>query len=118
MNQSNHDTSLLYLIKNDGMGSGETELRQKVLHTHLNLLLDSNMLLGAIAFYTEGVKLTTEDSPVLEPLQALESRGVHVIVCKSCLEHFGLLEQRRVGVVGGMNDVIAAIWAAKKVVTL
>jgi hypothetical protein len=60
----------------------------------------------------------TEGSPALEMLAAFESRGVHLIVCKSCLEHYGLEDKVRVGIVGGMTDVIAAIWAAEKVVTL
>jgi len=113
-----HAPSTLYLVQNDGMGTGEQELRQRVLRTHLSLLLDSDMLPGAIGLYTAGVKLSVDDSPVLDLLQSLEAKGVHVIVCKTCLEHYGLVERRRVGVVGGMNDLIAAIWAATKVVSI
>jgi intracellular sulfur oxidation DsrE/DsrF family protein len=106
------------MIQNDGMGAGDPELRQKVLGTHLALLVESDMLPGAICFYTSGVKLVAEGSPVLEVLAALESKGVHLIVCKSCLEYFGIEDKVKVGVVGGMTDVISAIWAADKVVTI
>jgi hypothetical protein len=41
-----------------------------------------------------------------------------LIVCKTCLEYFGLLEKVRVGIVGGMGDIIAAQWLADKVVTI
>jgi hypothetical protein len=39
-------------------------------------------------------------------------------VCSTCLNHFGLSDQRRVGLVGGMNDIIEAQWRADKVITL
>jgi intracellular sulfur oxidation DsrE/DsrF family protein len=115
---SHHAPSTLYLIPNDGMGNAPEELRHKVLCTHLSLLIENDMLPGAICFYTSGVKLVVEGSPVLDQLKSLESKGVHLISCKSCLEHFGIADRVRVGVVGGMTDVISAIWAAEKVVTL
>ena len=118
MSASHHAPSTLYMIPNDGMGNAPEELRHKVLGTHLALLIENEMLPGAICFYTSGVKLVVEGSPVLDELKSLESKGVHLISCKSCLEHFGIADKVRVGVVGGMTDVISAIWAAEKVVTL
>ena len=105
MSNSSHAPSTLYLISNDGMGIADAELRHKVLHTHLALLDENDMLPGAIGFYTNGVKLAAEGSHVLDLLASLESKGVHLIVCKTCLEHFGLEDKVRVGVVGGMTDI-------------
>jgi hypothetical protein len=34
------------------------------------------------------------------------------------LDYFGLLEKIRVGIVGGMGDIIAAQWLADKVISL
>jgi intracellular sulfur oxidation DsrE/DsrF family protein len=76
------------------------------------------MLPAAICFYTDGVKLVVEGSPVLEPLKSLEARGVHLIICSTCLSYFGLEDKVRVGVVGGMTDIIEAQWRAGKVITL
>jgi hypothetical protein len=59
-----------------------------------------------------------EGSPILEPLKELEARGVHLVLCRTCLEHHGLLDQVRVGVVGGMGDIVAAQAMASKVVTI
>lgn len=39
-----------------------------------------------------------------------------MIVCRTCLEYFGLLDRVQVGTVGGMPDIIAALWAANKVI--
>ena len=48
-----------------------------------------------IAFYTEGVKLLVSGSPVLEQLKALEEKGVRLIACGTCLNHYGLADDLR-----------------------
>jgi len=110
--------STLIMITRDGMGNATPPLPQNLIRTYLTLLDESNMLPGAIALYTDGVKLVVTGSPVLEVLRSLETKGVHLIICKTCLDHFGLLDQVQVGIVGGMTDIIAAQWAATCVITL
>jgi hypothetical protein len=106
------------LVTRNGMGHGEPDLQQKLFAKYLRLLDENNMLPGAICFYTEGVRLVTEGSPVLELLQSLEARGVNLLICLTCLEYYGLVDRVRVGTVGGMPAIIAAQWAATKVVTV
>jgi hypothetical protein len=67
---------------------------------------------------TEGVKLATQGSPVLDLLQALEAKRVSLVVCQTCLNHFQLADKLKVGLVGGMGDIIAAQAEATKVITL
>ncbi len=112
----NNDT--LILITRDGMGYADPALQHTLIGKYLSLLLDANTLPGAIAFYTEGVKLTVEGSPVLEQLTALEARGVRLLICATCLDYFGLREKVRVGIAGGMTDIIEAQSRAAKVITL
>lgn len=112
------NSSTVILITNQGMGQANTELQQKLLGTYLNLLLESGYLPATICFYTNGVKLVCQGSPLLEQLRSLESKGVRLIVCSTCLEYFGLLDQVQVGIVGGMPDIIEAQWRADKVITL
>ncbi len=114
--QNKHTTVLL--VTNNGMGHGDEVLQHKLMATHLKLLDDSNTLPAAICFYTAGVKLVTTGSPVLDILRALEAKGVHLIICSTCLNHYGLQDQVEVGVVGGMTDIIEAQWRADKVITL
>jgi sulfur relay (sulfurtransferase) complex TusBCD TusD component (DsrE family) len=110
--------SIVLLITNDGMGSADLELQHKLMGTYFRLLDESNLLPAAICFYTDGVKLVVEGSPVIEVLKSLEARGVHLIICSTCLNHFGLADQVQVGIVGGMTDIIEAQWRADKVITL
>ena len=111
-------TATVILIARDGMGEAPVELRHKLLKSYLTLLLQNEMLPRAICFYGAGVHLVTEGSPVVEELKALEGRGVQLIACSTCANFFGLADQVKVGVVGGMGDILEAQWKADKVITL
>ncbi len=106
------------LITREGMGSADAALQNKLLETYLNLLLKNGTLPNAICFYTDGVKLVVEGSPHLEQLSQIEQRGVRLIICSTCLNYFGLTEKVRVGIVGGMPDILEAQTRAGKVITL
>ena len=106
------------LITNNGMGKGPQDLQLTLIGKYLELLDLQNDLPSAICFYTEGVRLVTEGSPVIEKLRVLEGKGVRLIVCSTCLNYFGLVEKVKIGIVGGMGDILAAQWQAGKVITL
>jgi selenium metabolism protein YedF len=65
-----------------------------------------------------GVKLTVEGSECLSELQTLEKKGIHILVCGTCLNHFGLLEKKQVGETTNMLDIVTAMQAADKVVSV
>lgn len=71
-----------------------------------------------ICFYTDGVKLVIDDSPILSQLSALEDKGVRLIICATCLIYFGIRDRVQVGIVGGMGDILEAQTKADKVITL
>lgn len=106
------------LITRNGMGDAEPELQRKLIKTYLSLLVSSDMRPGAICFYTDGVKLAVEGSNVLDELGALEAAGVRLVLCRTCLEYFGLLERVQVGIVGGMTDIVEAQMRADKVIAI
>ena len=110
--------SIIIQVTSDGMGAADVELQHTLLRKYLLLLQQNGTLPSAICFYTSGVRMVIEGSPVLDVLQSLEAHGVRLVVCKTCLDYFGLLEKVRVGIVGGMGDIIAAQWLAGKVISL
>jgi intracellular sulfur oxidation DsrE/DsrF family protein len=106
------------LVANNGMGKADEQLQQTLFGKYIELLGQHTDLPAAICFYTEGVKLTCEGSPVLEGLHALDAKGVRLIICSTCLNYFNLTEKVQVGVVGGMGDILEAQMKAEKVITL
>jgi selenium metabolism protein YedF len=118
MTTSTEKTSTVILLTNDGMGNADSELQHRLIRAYLTLLNEYNMLPSVICFFTQGVKLVVEGSPVLDLLSSLEDKGVWLIVCHTCLNYFGLQDKLEVGFVGGMGDIIEAQWRADKVITL
>jgi len=106
------------LFCRDGMGVAPQELAHNLAVKFLKLTLLSDDLPSKIVFYTEGVRLVCAGSPAIEPLRELESKGVELVICQTCLEFFGLLDQARVGVVGGMGDILEALQKAEKVIPI
>lgn len=108
----------LILVTNDGLGHAEPELGLRVFVKYLEVLEANGSLPGVIAFYTRGVHLACEGSPAVEKLRAFEAAGVRVILCKTCIDFYGLADKVRVGVVGGMGDIVAAQAMAQRVITV
>ena len=112
-----NDQTILTFTRN-GLGHGPDDLQQKLAVKFLQLNLDANTLPAKILFYTDGVKLACEGSPVIDQLRALKERGVELILCSTCLDYYGLREKVAVGIVGGMPDIIEAMSRAGKVISL
>ncbi|HEY5157956.1 MAG TPA: DsrE family protein [Anaerolineales bacterium] len=112
------DSETVLLITRNGMGDAEPALQQKLITTYLKLLDENNILPAAICFYTNGVRLAVEGSPVIDSLKSLEAKGVNLILCSTCLNYYNLTDQVQVGIVGGMPDIIEAQRRAGKVISL
>jgi sulfur relay (sulfurtransferase) complex TusBCD TusD component (DsrE family) len=111
------DTAIL--LTRFGMGQTDNqELSTKLIQKYFSLLLEGGQLPPVICFYTDGVKLVTSGSPILEQLKQMEAKGVRLIVCSTCLDATGLADQVQAGIVGGMPDIIEAQARAEKVITL
>jgi intracellular sulfur oxidation DsrE/DsrF family protein len=112
------DSETVLLLTRNGMGEAEPALQLKLLCTYLKLIDENNCLPAVICFYTNGIHLVVEGSPVLDSLRSLEAKGVRLVVCSTCLNYFNLNDKALVGVVGGMADIIEAQRRAGKVITL
>ncbi len=100
------------------MGKADQQLQQKLIGKYFELLAMHTDLPAAICFYTEGVKLVVDDSPVLSQLKTLESKGVRLIICSTCLDYFNLTSRVQIGIVGSMADIIEAQMKAEKVISI
>jgi hypothetical protein len=110
--------STVLLFSRNGMGEGPADLRQLLAEKYLSLTLSSGNLPERVLFYTEGVYLTCEGSRILPQLTELESKGTRLIICKTCVDKFGVADKVKVGIVGGMPDILESIQQAGKVVSL
>lgn len=104
------------LLTTEHLGSGDDELGAKLMKNFLLTLQEMGPELWRIVCLNGAVRLTVEGNPSCDALKALESVGVSIIVCGTCLEHFGLLDQKAVGETTNMLDVVTSLQLANKVI--
>lgn len=98
------------------MGSGDDELGALLLRSFLKTQAQLERMPDAIIFYNDGVKLCCKGSLLLEDLRTLESAGVEIIACGTCLNYFDLAADLRVGRVTDMLEIASLLAGAAKVV--
>ncbi len=112
---------LVLLVTREGLGHVEpadTQFGLEMFDRFLHALESQPVKPHSICFYTEGVKLICEGSPALLGLRILQGQGVHLVACRTCLEHLHLTNKVAVGQVGGMDDIVGLLTEADRVVTV
>jgi len=112
------DHRIAVLVGTDCMGRGDDVLGQKLLGNFIGTLKELGKELWRLILLNGGVKLSIEGSDGLGALQDLERDGVQILVCGTCLNHFGLLEKKRVGETTNMLDIVTALQLADKVISI
>ena len=109
---------IMVMVTSDKMGHGDDELGMKLMASFLKTLDEMGDDLWRLVFVNNGVKLTIADSQVLEDLKALDKKGIHILVCGTCLTHFNLMDKKQVGETTNMLDIVTAMQLADKVINL
>ncbi|MFP3928251.1 MAG: sulfurtransferase-like selenium metabolism protein YedF [Desulfobacteraceae bacterium] len=102
----------------DRMGAGDDELGRALMINFIKTLDEMGAELWRLVFVNSGVKLSIEGSPVLAELQRYQQAGLSILVCGTCLNHFGLLDQKRVGVTTNMLDIVTSMQLADKIINI
>ena len=90
------------VISSEIMGQGDDELGRRLMKSFFTALSCLDNLPAAIMFYNSGVKLTIDDSPVIDIIHEIENKGVEVLICGTCVEHFKLGEKIHIGQISDM----------------
>lgn len=109
--------TLLQITKNY-LGEGDARLGRQLLENYLRQRNAEERLPAVICFYNAGVKLLAEENDTLKILQEIEAKGVKLLACKTCLDHFGLTDQMKAGIAGTMIDIITLQDNADKVIAV
>lgn len=109
---------ILVFLTADRIGRGDDTLGTRLMTNFLNTLPELGDALWRIIMVNGGVRLATDANPAIEKLKSLEAAGVSILVCGTCLEFFGLMDQKVVGQVTNMLDVVTSQQVADKVITI
>lgn len=105
-------------ISSDSMGHGDEELGKVLLRNYIHTLTDISPKPHTLIFFNAGVTLATEGSPLLADLATLHRQGVRILLCGTCLAHYDLKEQVRVGEISNMYAISETMLKASKVINL
>ncbi len=106
----------LVFLSTETLGHGSDELGAKLMANFLLTLPEMGDNLWRVVMVNGGVKLASQPGRALDALKALEEKGVSLLVCGTCLEYFGLLEQKQVGETTNMLDIVTSLDLADKVI--
>jgi len=112
------EQKVMVLVSSDRMGRGDDELGGKLMVSFLKTLKEMGPELWRLVFVNNAVKLTIDGSEALQDIKDLEDRGIHILVCGTCLTHFNLLDKKEVGQTTNMLDIVTAMQLADKVVNM
>ncbi len=110
------DGKTVVFVSSEGMGRGDEELGRILMAAFLDTLSQFKGELSHAIFVNAGAKLVVEGSPVLEQVRQLEQVGVQVLVCGTCLNHFGIKNNLAVGSVSNMYAIIETLSKAEKII--
>lgn len=97
--------NLVIVFSSDTMGKGSEELGKILIKSFMYTLTESKPYPKTMLFYNSGVYLTCEGSEVIEDIKKLESEGVEIISCGTCLDYYKLKEKLQVGEISNMYTI-------------
>ena len=106
----------LVVIDTKTSGRGDDVRGGELMGNFLATLPELGARLWRIVLINGGVKLASCPGPALDALKKMEAEGVSVLVCGTCLAHFGLLEAKAVGDTSNMLDIVTSLDLAGKVI--
>ncbi len=110
------EKSILLVIAADTMGKDEN-LGKILMKGYFETMRVTKEIPHTIFFLNTGVKLTTIDEEIVPILKEIESMGVEIYTCGTCMKYFDLESALKIGhrgttnhIVEGMKDFDKTIW--------
>lgn len=113
-----NDKNLVIMVTSDKFGSGDDKLGAALMKSYLYALTENAVKPEKMFFINGGVKLTSEGTEVLESLKALESAGVEIFSCGTCLDFYGLKEKLLIGEVTNMYSIVESTNGASNTIKI
>jgi len=109
---------IVIVVGKDKFGEGNDELGEVLMNGYFYTLTEVQPYPKAILFLNSGVNLTIEGSKVLEHLRILESLGVEILSCGTCLDYYMAKDKLAVGGVSNMFTIVEHMNKAKNTIRI
>lgn len=104
-------------LKSNLMGDGDPDLGKVLMETFVENLKLQDHLPTHVVLYNAGVKLAMKESPVCSSLSELEELGCRIMLCGTCIDHYGLQYEIGVGMISNMISITETLAQTGHVVT-
>ncbi|MDX2430438.1 MAG: sulfurtransferase-like selenium metabolism protein YedF [Bacteroides sp.] len=104
-------------LKSNLMGDGDPDLGKVLMETFVENLKLQDDLPTHVVLYNAGVKLAMKESPVCSSLSELEELGCRIMLCGTCIDHYGLQYEIGVGMISNMISITETLAQTGHVVT-
>ncbi|HHU70058.1 MAG TPA: sulfurtransferase-like selenium metabolism protein YedF [Thermoanaerobacterales bacterium] len=113
-----NESDYVLLVTSQFMGKGSEELGRVLINSFFYTLSESKNLPQCILFINSGVNLTTQKTSIIESLTFLESKGVEILSCGTCLDFYNLKDRLLIGGITNMYTIAEKLIEAAKVITI
>lgn len=111
--------ALSMLILRDKIGADSDGLGEALMKAFLGTIVQNGDIPGVVALMNEGVKMAITGKSTADTLKELEQKGVSLLICGTCVKHFGIAaEEIKIGVISNMFEITEAVFSASKPVVI
>jgi len=107
---------MLVVLSANTMGAGDEKLGTALMKAFVFALTKQDQLPETILCYNTGAFLTCDGADTLADLRLLESEGVAIRTCGTCLDFYGLKDRLAVGSVTNMYDIVECMENARTII--
>lgn len=111
-----HKGNFVIVISSDKMGDGDEDLGHLLMSNFIKAVKDLDKLPRKMLFYNRGVTLVTKSSPLIDHLLDLEKMGVELLLCATCVNHYGLADTIGAGTLSNMYTIAEVMASAGNIV--
>jgi len=104
------------VISSEVMGQGDDELGRRLMKSFFTVLSCLDVMPSSVMFYNSGVKLTTDDSEVIEFLREIEIKGVGIYICGTCVDYFKIGSRINIGRISDMYIITQKLSEAGNII--
>ena len=106
------------LITGKTLGRNDEELGEILVRGFLSAFSQLDVPPRTVALINEGVKLALFDSSSCDHLKNLERKGTNILVCGTCVNHFGITDSVGAGVISTMFEIVEALNGSGRILSL
>lgn len=106
------------MFTSDIIGAESGGLGEVLMKSCLGTLVQAEGAPSVIALMNNAVKMAVSGSSCHDYLCELRDRGSLILVCGTCMKHFGITEDVSVGVISNMFEITEAVFGTTKPVVI